>query len=168
MSGGRFPQRIKRGSCVVSIYRTPTKSYTAFTVVHSRRLATRVRRCARRHFGNQRLQFVPAEAVEEEVRHHQIKLLGRRLSGQRVHGRESDAGEFGLRELFLGRGDHAFAALDAGHGDARIRSQELPPPKKRPGPFPSSTARRESAAAARKAVRQRCGSPPGRVNSRLR
>jgi len=34
MSTGRFPQRIKRGSCVVSIYKTPTKGYDAFTVVH--------------------------------------------------------------------------------------------------------------------------------------
>lgn len=33
MSAGRFPQRIKRGSCVVTIYRTPTKGYDAFTVV---------------------------------------------------------------------------------------------------------------------------------------
>ena len=35
MSAGRFPQRIKRGSCVVTIYKTPTKGYNAFTVVHT-------------------------------------------------------------------------------------------------------------------------------------
>ncbi len=29
----RFPKRIKRGSCVVTIYRTPTKGYRSFTVV---------------------------------------------------------------------------------------------------------------------------------------
>lgn len=30
----RFPQRIKRGSCVVTIYRTQTKGYPLFTLVH--------------------------------------------------------------------------------------------------------------------------------------
>jgi hypothetical protein len=34
MKRGRFPQRIKRGSCVVTIYRTPNKGYTSFTVAH--------------------------------------------------------------------------------------------------------------------------------------
>jgi hypothetical protein len=34
MKRGRFPQRIKRGSCVVKIYRTPTRGYDSFTVVH--------------------------------------------------------------------------------------------------------------------------------------
>ncbi|HOX03365.1 MAG TPA: tyrosine-type recombinase/integrase [Candidatus Paceibacterota bacterium] len=34
MRRGRFPQRIKRGSCVVTIYRTPNKGYTSFTVAH--------------------------------------------------------------------------------------------------------------------------------------
>jgi hypothetical protein len=34
VTGGRFPQRVKRGSCVVSIYKTPSKGYDAFTVVH--------------------------------------------------------------------------------------------------------------------------------------
>ena len=29
-----FPKRIKRGSCVVTIYRTPAKGYASFTVVH--------------------------------------------------------------------------------------------------------------------------------------
>jgi integrase len=44
MNGGRFPQRIKRGSVVVSIYQTPTKSYTAFTVVHYDATGARCRR----------------------------------------------------------------------------------------------------------------------------
>ncbi|HEY5912778.1 MAG TPA: site-specific integrase [Verrucomicrobiae bacterium] len=30
----RFPKRIKRGSCVVTIYRTPTNGYASYTVVH--------------------------------------------------------------------------------------------------------------------------------------
>jgi integrase len=34
MKRGRFPQRIKRGSCVVTIYRTPSKGYVSFTVAH--------------------------------------------------------------------------------------------------------------------------------------
>jgi hypothetical protein len=34
MKRGRFPQRIKRGSCVVTIYRTPNKGYVSFTVAH--------------------------------------------------------------------------------------------------------------------------------------
>jgi hypothetical protein len=34
MKRGRFPQRIKRGSCVVTIYRTPSKGYESFTVAH--------------------------------------------------------------------------------------------------------------------------------------
>src|SRR5665647_1256291 len=34
MKRGRFPQRIKRGSCVVTIYRTPNKDYVSFTVAH--------------------------------------------------------------------------------------------------------------------------------------
>ncbi len=44
MSGGRFPQRIKRGSCVVSIYQTPTKGYVSFTVVHYDATGARCRR----------------------------------------------------------------------------------------------------------------------------
>jgi hypothetical protein len=44
MRAGRFPQRIKRGSCVVSIYRTPTSGYAAFTVVHYDSSGTRCRR----------------------------------------------------------------------------------------------------------------------------
>ena len=44
MSGGRFPQRIKRGSCVVSIYKTLTKGYDAFTVVHYDATGARCRR----------------------------------------------------------------------------------------------------------------------------
>src|SRR5438045_1394619 len=44
MRAGRFPQRIKRGSCVVSIYRTPTRGYAAFTVVHYDSSGTRCRR----------------------------------------------------------------------------------------------------------------------------
>lgn len=34
MKRGPFPQRIKRGSCVVTIYRTPSKGYDLFTVAH--------------------------------------------------------------------------------------------------------------------------------------
>jgi len=34
MKRGRFPQRIKRGSCVVTIYRAMSKGYSAFTVAH--------------------------------------------------------------------------------------------------------------------------------------
>lgn len=34
MKRGRFPQRIKRGSCVVTIYRTSSRGYDLFTVVH--------------------------------------------------------------------------------------------------------------------------------------
>ena len=30
----RFPVRVKRGSSVVSIYKTPTRGYALFTVVH--------------------------------------------------------------------------------------------------------------------------------------
>lgn len=30
----RFPKRIKRGSCIVTVYKTPTHGYPAFTVVH--------------------------------------------------------------------------------------------------------------------------------------
>ena len=44
MSAGRFPQRIKRGSCVVTIYKTPTKGYDAFTVVHYDASGARCRR----------------------------------------------------------------------------------------------------------------------------
>lgn len=34
MKRGRFPQRIKRGSCIVTIYKTPSKGYDLFTVAH--------------------------------------------------------------------------------------------------------------------------------------
>jgi len=34
MKRGRFPQRIKRGSCIVTIYRTPRNGYRCFTVAH--------------------------------------------------------------------------------------------------------------------------------------
>ncbi|MBM3883216.1 MAG: hypothetical protein FJ387_26475 [Verrucomicrobia bacterium] len=34
MKRGRFPQRIKRGSCVVTIYKTPSNGYDLFTVAH--------------------------------------------------------------------------------------------------------------------------------------
>lgn len=34
MSAGRFPQCIKRGSCVVTIYRTSSRGYDLFTVAH--------------------------------------------------------------------------------------------------------------------------------------
>ena len=34
MKRGRFPQRIKRGSCIVTIYRTRTNGYDSFTVAH--------------------------------------------------------------------------------------------------------------------------------------
>lgn len=44
MSAGRFPQRIKRGSSVVTIYKTPTKGYDAFTVVHYDASGARCRR----------------------------------------------------------------------------------------------------------------------------
>jgi integrase len=44
MSAGRFPQRIKRGSCVVTIYKTPTKGYNAFTVAHYEATGARCRR----------------------------------------------------------------------------------------------------------------------------
>lgn len=44
MRPSRFPQRIKRGSCVVSIYKTPTRGYDAFTVVHYDSSGARCRR----------------------------------------------------------------------------------------------------------------------------
>lgn len=44
MKRDRFPQRIKRGSCVVIIYRTPHKGYASFTVVHYDANGTRCRR----------------------------------------------------------------------------------------------------------------------------
>lgn len=44
MSAGRFPKRIKRGSCVVSIYKTPTRGYDGFTVVHYEASGGRCRR----------------------------------------------------------------------------------------------------------------------------
>ncbi len=34
MKRSRFPQRVKRGSCIVTIYRTPNKGYPTFTVAH--------------------------------------------------------------------------------------------------------------------------------------
>ena len=40
----RFPKRIKRGSCVVTIYKTPTNDYVSFTVVHYDAKGTRCRR----------------------------------------------------------------------------------------------------------------------------
>ncbi len=40
----RFPKRIKRGSCVVTIYRTSTNGYASFTVVHYDAKGTRCRR----------------------------------------------------------------------------------------------------------------------------
>src|SRR5260370_38705035 len=40
----RFPKRIKRGSCVVTIYKTPCKGYVSFTVVHYGADGTRSRR----------------------------------------------------------------------------------------------------------------------------
>ncbi len=40
----RFPKRIKRGSCVVTIYKTPTNGYDSFTVVHYDAKGTRCRR----------------------------------------------------------------------------------------------------------------------------
>jgi integrase len=39
-----FPKRIKRGSCVVTIYKTPAKGYASFTVVHYGADGTRSRR----------------------------------------------------------------------------------------------------------------------------
>lgn len=44
MSAGRFPQRIKRGSSVVTICKTPTKGYGRFTVVHYDSTGARCRR----------------------------------------------------------------------------------------------------------------------------
>ena len=40
----RFPKRIKRGSCVVTIYKTPAQGYVSFTVVHYGADGTRCRR----------------------------------------------------------------------------------------------------------------------------
>ena len=37
MKRGRFPQRIKRGSCVVTIYQSANKGYSLFTVAHYNR-----------------------------------------------------------------------------------------------------------------------------------
>src|SRR5438270_7057628 len=44
MKRAQFPKRIKRGSCVVSIYKTPTKGYISFTVIHYGADGTRCRR----------------------------------------------------------------------------------------------------------------------------
>jgi len=49
MSAGRFPQRIKRGSSVVTIYKTPTKGCDAFTVVHYDSTGARCRRMFTSH-----------------------------------------------------------------------------------------------------------------------
>jgi integrase len=44
MSRDRFPQRIKSGSCVVTIYQTPTKGYDSYTIVHYDSNSLRCRR----------------------------------------------------------------------------------------------------------------------------
>jgi hypothetical protein len=40
----RFPKRVKRGSCVVTIYKTLAKGYVSFTAVHYNAKGTRCRR----------------------------------------------------------------------------------------------------------------------------
>jgi hypothetical protein len=63
MSAGRFPQRIKRGSCVVTIYKTPTKGYDAFTVVHYDATGARCRRM----FNSQAQALRAAKATAAEL-----------------------------------------------------------------------------------------------------
>jgi len=69
MNGGRFPQRIKRGSCVVTIYKTPSKGYASFTVVHYDASGARCRR-----------MFEPHEVS--------VELDDQRFGGQTVNPRE--------------------------------------------------------------------------------
>lgn len=63
MSAGRFPQRIKRGSCIVTIYKTPTKGYDGFTVVHYDSTGARCRRM----FTNYTLALRAAKAAAAEL-----------------------------------------------------------------------------------------------------
>jgi hypothetical protein len=73
MSAGRFPQRIKRGSCVVTIYKTPTKGYDAFTVVHYDASGARCRRMFTSHA--QALRAAKDTAKELAVGKPEVHML---------------------------------------------------------------------------------------------
>jgi integrase len=62
MKRGRFPQRIKRGSFVVTIYRTPSKGYVSFTVAH---YDAKGRFC-RRTFSDYQQAYDAAEKTAED------------------------------------------------------------------------------------------------------
>lgn len=73
MSAGRFPQRIKRGSCVVTIYKTPTKGYDALTVVHYDATGARCRRMFTSHA--QALRAAKTTAAELAVGRPEVHTL---------------------------------------------------------------------------------------------
>jgi integrase len=72
----RFPKRIKRGSCVVTIYRTPTNGYVSFTVVH---YDVHGRRC-RRSFADYKSARQAAVAVASKLSEGRSDMLV--LTGQ--------------------------------------------------------------------------------------
>src|SRR3974390_2509311 len=67
----RFPKRIKRGSCMVTIYKTPTNGYASFTVVH---YDTKVTRC-RRSFADYRRAREAAVEVARKLSEGKSDML---------------------------------------------------------------------------------------------
>jgi hypothetical protein len=67
----RFPKRIKRGSCVVTIYRTPTNGYAAFTIVHYDAKGTR----CRRSFADYKLARAAATEVANKLSEGKSAML---------------------------------------------------------------------------------------------
>lgn len=76
----RFPKRIKRGSCVVTIYRTPTNGYDSFTVVHYDAKGTR----CRRSFADYTLARAAATEVADKLSEGKADMLV--LTGQALPG----------------------------------------------------------------------------------
>ena len=78
MKQGRFPQRIKSGSSVVTIYRTPHKGYVGFTVIHYDASGTRCRRT----FADYRRARSTAEETAQNLARGRMDMLV--LTGQEL------------------------------------------------------------------------------------
>ena len=74
--------------------------------------------------GDHETDLIAPEAIQKEMRHHQIELGGRRLPFECVNLFKLNPRAVGLAELAAGCLDHARAAFDAGHAHVWIGAQQ--------------------------------------------
>jgi integrase len=113
----RFPKRIKRGSCVVTIYRTRTKGYPLFTVAHYGADGNRCRQSFADYSCARKTAVVVASKLSEGksdmlvLTGQELLVYRRALQALKPSGAGLDTAAMRYTELMQGNNGHSVATI---------------------------------------------------------